>query len=249
MPANVHDPTPRPGSAFRPWMGLPIALLAGAIAWGLIERLHPVFHVSSEYDVPDLGAPAEDFAAHRAARNRADRYNAMLDLAIVGGLVAGALALTGTARRPVTRAVVAVPLGGLGGAAGGVLGSLVHAAWVQTAGQPDVIHAVGLHSAALAPLGLGVGLAAGAAGAAGGRFRTAVPAGLVGGALAGVLYPVAMSLLLPAAETEALIPAESGSRLLYVGMTAALLGLLMPAAASLRKDAPPVDTQPTAPGA
>lgn len=240
MTANVHDPSLRPGAVFQPWIALPVALLAGAIAWGLIEWLPPAFYVSKEYDVPNLGAPPEKFAAHRAAQNRADRFNAMIDLAIVGALLSGALALReGLARRTTRRAVFALPLGMIAGAGGGWLGSLVYEKWVQTAAQPELIHAVGIQTVVLVSLGLGVGLALAAVGS---PPRRAIPAGLLAGVLAGVLYPIAISLLLPATPTESIIPGDRSSGLLYVGVIAVLLGLIVPIACRPRKIVPPAQT-------
>lgn len=225
----------------RPWIALLAALLAGAIAWGVVEQIHPAFHVPKEYDIPNLGAPPEKWVAYRAAANRADGMNAMLVLAILGGLAGAALALAGaTVRRPASRLAVAAPLGALGGAAGGLIGSAVYATLVQTAAQPDVIHTAGMQVAALAALGLGVGLAFGWAQKA---VRTALPAGFVAGALAGIAYSIAVSLLLPATGTESLIPGDRLSRLLYIGLTAALLGLIIPMAGSRNQaaDSPPAE--------
>ncbi len=44
----------------------------------------PVFTVPSEFHIPNLGAPAEKFAALAAQQKIVDRNNAMLDLAVVG---------------------------------------------------------------------------------------------------------------------------------------------------------------------
>jgi hypothetical protein len=219
-------------------MALSAALLAGAIAWGVVEQVHPAFDVPKEYHIANLGAPVEKWVAYRAAANRVDGMNAMLDLAILGGLVAAALALAGgTARRPASRLAIAAPLGALGGAAGGLIGSVVHVTWLLTAAQPDVIHTAGQQVAALAALGLGVGLAFGCAQRA---VRTALPAGLLAGTLAGTVYPIAVSLLLPATGTESLIPGDRPSRLLYIGVTAALLGLIVPIARKPQQaDSPP----------
>lgn len=217
-----------PAGQRRRWIALVAALLAGVIAWGAVEQVHPAFHVPEKYHIANLGAPVEKWVAYRAAANRADGMNAMLVLAILGGLAAAALALAGgTARRSASRLAIAAPLGALGGAAGGLIGTVVHVMWLQTAAQPDVIHTAGQQLAALAALGLGVGLAFGCAQRA---VRTALPAGLLAGALAGIAYPIAVSLLLPATGTESLIPGDRLSRLLYIGLTAALLGLIVPMA-------------------
>lgn len=228
----VHDAT----GQRRNWVEPVAALLAGIIAWSLVTWLPPVFHVPREYDVPNLGAPAEKFAANRAAQNRADRLNSMLELAIVGSLLAGSIAVPlAGARRLTTRVAVAVPLGALSGAAGALVGSLVRDVWVQTAAQPDLIHAVRLYFAALATLGLGVGLTLGVAC---GGIGSMLTAGLMAGGLAGILYPVALCVLMPAAETECVIPGESTSQMLYTVLTAVLLGLVLPTAARSQKSTP-----------
>src|SRR5437016_5674439 len=78
--------------------------------------------------------------------------------------------------------------------------------------------------------GLGVGLGVGlATRTASGAAKYAV-GGLIGGALAAVAYPLAVALVMPATNTDALLPEEAAARLLWLAMLAGMIGLVVPAA-------------------
>ncbi len=110
----------------------------------------------------------------------------------------------------------------MGGFAAGLTGGLVYKGPLG-----DLAENVKLQVVMLGLLGLGVGLALGIPRR---HFRkiaaAAVPARL-GGVLAAVLYPVAASLLLPAAGTDLLIPAGVANRLLWLGISSGVLGLVV----------------------
>lgn len=224
------------------WASLAVALVAGAIAWGLLQAGDPVFKVPPEYHVPNIGAPAEKLAALQAAVNRTNLKNAMLYLATFGALEA--LALAALPYR-VTGAAIALPIGLALGALAGWIGTLIRAAWVPPDGQADVTQTVLVQGLTLAAFGMGVGLAYGAAGRS---LRVLLPAlvgGLAAGGLAGVLYPIGLSVAMPAVNTEPLVPLEPISRLIWFGLVAGLLGVLIPLTAQRgRSPASPPGTSP-----
>src|SRR5262245_28868659 len=92
-PAADEPTTTCPGLKLRPLEGFFLAILAGAIAWGLVQAVHPVFRVDKKFDVPSIGRPAEEFAAHRREQDRIDRQNAMLYLGGLGLFMGAALGL------------------------------------------------------------------------------------------------------------------------------------------------------------
>jgi hypothetical protein len=229
--ASTDQPTAVPAEphAASPWIGIAAGIVAAAVVWGGMQAVDPVFQVHERYAVPNLGAPAEMFAAHRAAQNRADRHNAMLYLAALGGLTAGALVLAqGRLRPSLGAALGGVLVGAAGGVLGGFSAGLLHEHWVQPAGIPTLLHTLSVQAALLAPTGIGVGLAFGLSRRS--HAATAIVGGVVAGLLAGVLYPVAVSFLLPNADTSPLLPREGTSRLLWMAMFAVLVGGLIPAA-------------------
>ena len=75
-------------------------------------------------------------------------------------------------------------------------------------------------------MGLGVGLATKTVS----ETAKYALAGLAGGTVAGVIYPVVVSLLMPEASTDALLPEGSATRLLWIAIFAATIGLVLPVA-------------------
>jgi hypothetical protein len=219
--------------ALRPREGVILALIAGAIVWGGIHFAHPLFRVSKEFDIPNLGAPPEKHAAHRREKNRLDRWHAAIYLGGLGLLTAAALGLhDGMLRRSWLPPILAMPLGAISGAIGGVLGCLVYERLGPNVGELGPTITAQLLAAA--PLGLGIGLGLGLATRSAGTAAKTALAGIAAGALAGVLYPIAVSLLLPEASTDALLPAEASSRLLWLGILSGLIGLVIPLAGQRR---------------
>ena len=232
------------GLAIRPWEGLLLALVAGAIAWGVIHSVHPLFRVDKKFDVPSIGMPAELFAAHRRQQDFVDRWHAAVYLGGLGFLVAAALGLPAGLRQvswlPL---LIGSLLGAAGGAIGGPLGCLVYEYVRAEVGQAELTHTIAAQLLVAVPLGLSVGLGLGlATRSAGGAMRAAL-AGVIAGILAAAVYPVAISILLPAASTDALVPEEAASRLLWLGILSGMLGLVIPIAAR-RAQSPPVASPP-----
>ena len=233
-PPNPPPPTSKPGLALRPLECLILALVAGAIVWGGIHFAHPLFHVPKEFDIPNIGAPPERHAAHRREKNKLDRWHAAIYLGGLGLLIAAALGLReGHRRRSWLPPLFAMPLGAIGGAIGGILGCLVYERLGPNVGELGPTITAQLLAAI--HLGLGVGLGLGlATKSVAAAMKTAL-AGVAAGALAGIIYSIAVSLLFPEASTDALLPAEASTRLLWLGMFAGMIGLVIPLAAQRSK--------------
>ena len=224
------------GLRLSPWVGLVLALVAGAIAWLLVQRYHPVFRVAKEYENFGVGAPQEKLDALRVAQDKVDLHNALLEFGVLGVLVGAVFALgEAVARRSVRAAIVAlvaaVLLGGLGGLAAGAVGNTAHRPFGKRGVPAELSDTVKVQVFTLATLGMGVGLAIGVSTLS---LRTAVVsalAGLLVGVLAGFLYPVVLFSFWPTTPSDSLIPAGRADRLLWIGLFVALLGLLVPAVA------------------
>jgi hypothetical protein len=223
------------GVKLRPLEGLFLAILAGAIAWGIVQAVHPVYRVDKKFDVPSIGRPPEEFAAHRREQDRVDQKNAMLYLGGLGLLVGATLGLREATRRRSWLPLLAAPLGALGGAVGGPLGSQVFEYVRAHVGQADLAHTVEAQLLVGVPMGLGVGLGLGLATRTVGGAAKATLAGVAAGVLAAVIYPIAISIFFPAASTDALIPDELVSRLLWLAVLSGAIGLIVPIAGSRRK--------------
>jgi hypothetical protein len=68
----------------------------------------------------------------------------------------------------------------------------------------------------------------------GGTLKSTL-AGVAAGVLAAILYPLAVSMLLPGASTDALLPEERLNRLLWALLLSAIIGLVIPIAGRRRK--------------
>ena len=220
-------------------VGLALGLIAAVLVWACLQRMHPVFRVPKEYDVPSIGMPPERFAAFRRQRDFVDRKHAMLYLGALGLLVAAALAI-----REVTKTgswlalLLAPPLGAAGGAAGGVFGCLVYEYVRAHVGQAELLHNVIAQLVVAVPLGLGIGLGLGLGTRTLGGTGKAALAGVMAGLLASALFPVTISVFFPAAGSDSLLPEESTSRLLWLAMLGGTIGLVIPTAERKRTVAP-----------
>jgi hypothetical protein len=219
------------GLAVKPWEGLLIGLAAAAIVWGTIQAVHPVFRVPKKFDVPRIGMPTEMFLAHRREQERVDRWNAALYLGGLGLLMSLAIgAREAAARRSAWSPILTAPLGGIGGAVGGVLGCMVLQYVRTNVGQAELINTMEAQLATCVPLGLGVGLGLGlTTWTAIGTVKYGLT-GVAGGAVAAVAYSVAIALFMPETNTDALLPEEAGARLLWLTMAAGTVALIIPLA-------------------
>jgi hypothetical protein len=231
---SAAPPIPAPpnsnrGLTLRPLESLILTLIAGAIVWGSIHFAHPLFRVPKEFDIPNIGAPPELHVAFRREKNKLERWHAAIYLGCLGLLIGAALGLReGHRRRSWLPPLLAAPLGAVGGAIGGVLGCLVYERLGPNVGELGPTITAQLLAAI--PLGLGIGLGLGLTMKSIGAVTKVALAGVAAGVLAGVIYSIAVSLLLPEASTDALLPAEASTRLLWLGILAGMIGLVIPLA-------------------
>lgn len=207
-------------------------MVGSLFAWALIELFHPVFKVPSELMVERPSQQQEALLA--AAEFTTGLYNAALALGVAGAILAGALAMgEGWARRSWKMAIagfLGCALAGafFGGLAGWVGHSVFQFAKLPGALAIDLEGTVVVQMTMLAVLGAGIGLVLGSlTGEAGGLF-TRVLAGALAGVLAGLVCPFATANLLPAANTENIVPQGKFAALLWLGLTGVLLGLIIP---------------------
>jgi hypothetical protein len=217
-----------------PWAGLVLTWIAGGLTWGLIQATHPVFHVPEQYHAA-MGAGEAAFAANRRAQDLVERNHAMLYVGSLGLLIGGLLAAREASLRRSLLPLIAAPLGALGGMLGGFLGCLVHEYVRREIGQAELMHTIAAQSLLAVPLGLGVGLGLGpATRTISGAIKTTL-GGIIAGALAGTIYPVAVSILIPTASTDNLLPEERLTRIFWLAVVAGAIGLVIPIAARQRK--------------
>ena len=163
-------------------------------------------------------------------------------LAGMGGLLGIAMGLAGgLVQRSLTRIVLAgivgAILGVLGGALGGLLGDLIYN-FVKPAGGPITLTGTSvIEVVALGLLGAGIGIGVGLTLGAQQPTVESTLFGLLGGAVAGLLYPIITAAALPLVVTESLIPMDAKARLLWILITAVCLGLILPMAGSRRRPA------------
>jgi len=163
----------------------------------------------------------------------------MVALSWLGGLIAGAIAIgEAFARRSPRAVLLAVPLAAAGGCAAGWIGSLAYEAFGigPLASLGDTVKA---QAPMLGLLGAGVGLALGGSHLSLRGGLALSGAGLLAGLLASLVYPVAVSVLLPTASTDSLIPQGAVNRLVWIGIAAGLLGATVAGAARPRQSRTP----------
>lgn len=231
-------------------LSLILALAGGAITWGIVEGIHPVFSVPKEYEAPDIGMPPEVYRKNRWARERVERHHAMLYVGMLGGVLATSLVLASRAkgRSFYGGTAAAIALAVAGGVAGGHFASRVHEYVYEHYGQPALKHTVIEQMVLLLPLGLAVGLGWGLAHLGIRRAIAGAVAGLLAGLAAALVYPVAVSLLLPGASTDMLLPMERPSRALWFFLVSGALGLVVPLAQPGRANPDLVPSAPSAAG-
>ncbi len=222
------------GMAIGVFGGIVWALLGGVALWAVVQASYPWFMVPPELAAVSPLSHPELLPEAEAARKKALTQNSIAVVALLGALVGGALAVgDGVKRRSPAAALAA---GAASAVVGAALGSLAGFVGDRLFGDPGLVagstpldRTVQSMAAALAILGGGVGLGAGAS--CGRRVRTAVVCvvgGVATGAFAGMVYPLAASVLLPAMQTELLVPEEPINRLLWIGVISFLLGLGVP---------------------
>jgi hypothetical protein len=213
-------------------------LCGAAIAGAAIAGIGEVFILPPELAALGVGGiPGAADQQRIAAGNAVVFYkHSALWVATAGAILGGLFGLVlGLFRRSATALVVGTLAGTLlGGAFGACAGPLaVYLDRFLRANLPSGQLAVSdsglmlMHAAPWLVVGLGCGLGAGL-GAFGKRGRTAAGTMLVAGVaglLGGAVYPIVAGMVLPLADPSLPIPEESGSRLLWLGLPAVLMGL------------------------
>lgn len=208
---------------------LALALAAGALFVGYLRARPPMYTVPKEHVIVALAEPKEKWDKYLSEQRRVDRGNARADFAVLGLLLTAAFAV-GRCRcqHPVRRFLASLPAGALAGLVTGAVGCWAHQHWLPYGEQGTVELTARVHSVLFGTLGLTVGLVIGVLqrsllAAAGGSV-----AGALGGALAGAAYAVLVSLILPAANVQPLVPPALNSQLLWLGLGTGLIALTAP---------------------
>lgn len=218
-----------------PLVGL-CAVLPGAIlAWLVIHSFHPVFSNEAAADAFGNLPPAVQW--------QMDRNNAMFVMGLVGALAAAGLAVgEGLSRKSRLTAVAAAAAclvaGLLFGALGGYFGLVAFQRLEPKHELTDLSKAILVYMITFVTLGAGAGLAVGLV--LGRSFLAAAKcllAGGMAGLLAAICYPLLVAAALPGAITKVFIPLGPQERLLWCGILAGLLGLVIPAVANDRRRA------------
>ena len=209
-----------------PLAGLVLALIGGTVAWGLVH-FAPVFTVPAEFHIPNLGAAPERFEALEAVQAGVARRNAMVDLGLFGAVLGVMVALGQAIERGSFKPpLAALPIGAAGGCAAAWIGSIVHTT-LDAGALADLADTVMIHAVTCGVLGLCLGAAV-AMFSTGKAVLAASVVGMAGGAMAGALYSISMSVLLPVERADQLVPGGVISRMLWIGVFAGSLGLLIP---------------------
>lgn len=247
---HVQEPSPdtpvvKLGGRFsvRSHSGLILALAGGGLTWFILQATYPVFSMPKELINLGPSATAEQELAQFVAQEKIHRQHAIMYVALLGALVGSGLSVSQASRYRSTRAAVyggavVFILGGLFGAAGGLVGDIAYAG-TRTSEQPlSLLGTILVQVVTLGTLGVGVGLGLGIAG---GQLVAAgknLAAGLLVGICAGMCYPLIVGTLLPNAQTESTLPTDRLNQLVWITVTSCLLGLIIPEVAGLPTDRP-----------
>ena len=189
-----------------------LAIAAGVIAWGAGEsRLLRVD--TAETDVMLLGQKIRSATAETI--QKAEITTAIRTFACFGALLGLAGGLAGKPRRGAIRAgLIGLILGGILGGVAALVVVPIHSRLVIEP-VPEFLTTFLGHAGIWMPIGAAAGLALGLGSNLDPRqTRLAIVGGLLGAAIAAILYEVAGALAFPLAETDLPISKSPGSRFL-----------------------------------
>ncbi len=232
-----------------PWPGLVSALVAGAIFFGIVQFGHPVFTVPQELidRMPTSTPPSSaQFAEMKSAKATAGNYNMIMFIGLYGALLGGLLAMTERFCRYPTEMgqagastwsgmVFSVVVGGVVGCVAGELGHLVSEFMKTTTGLSPLVKTIIGQGVLWITLGAGIGVVFGAFARGGGATGRCLLHGVLAGLLGAMAYPMVIAILHPAANTSLILPKEWSSRLWWIGISAILMGLLIPSSLNREK--------------
>lgn len=215
-----------------PLPGLIISGFVALVVWGALEVMPPVFELSERLRELSGNAPEEQQKEKQDASLAASNHNAAFSLGLLASTLGLFLTVTEVKLRRLGSRVIwggllAILIVGVFAVGGAVLGSMLAAS--PALPEDPLIRTIVVQSAMFGLAGLGVG--------AGVAFAVTLPiiqprllatccvGGLLGGALAGLIFPFASSILLPNARTEVLMPDPGVSRLLWLALVSCLSAL------------------------
>ena len=255
VPAVNHDQAGRDRLAAQggrlaigPATGLLFGLVAAALFWLLLSAAYPVFMIPDELAGLPPTAPVEQLQKATAAQQEADVRNHVSVLGAYGVLLGASVAVgEGLARRSLGRILVAgaacVSAGAVFGSLAGGLGHYLFGYCEPLRQFSPLAKTMVVQGSMLATVGCGLGLALGVLTARVGTAATCLMGGILAGAMAGMLYPMLTAILLPGVLTEILVPVETASQTLWLGLASGLVGLTIPAVARGRKRRPPPNSK------
>jgi hypothetical protein len=215
-----------------PLLAVCTTLVAGVLAWALVQWLDPLFTNEEDADAFGNLPPAIQW--------QLDRNNVMFVLAVIGGLAcAGLVAAEAISRRSLRTALGAgIPCIAIAAAVGGLagyVGLLLFQHYKANLVLSDLNKTIRVYAVMLGILGSGVGLSVGIClGRRIGSVVNCLIGGLLAGILAAILYPVIVAMLLPGAVTKVLVPLLATERFVWFALIAATLGVIIPSVAGKR---------------
>ena len=235
-PEGLSTPT-RNGEKALLLSPIPGLILAGFVAflvWGVLEVLPPVFELPEHLRELSGNAPEEQQKERMDASLAISNNNAALSLVMLTStlglfLTVAEVKLRRLGSRAIWGGLLAILIAGVFAVGGAVLGGML--AVSPALPEDPLIRTIVVQCAMFGLAGLGVG--------AGVAFAATLPVfrlrllatccvgGLLGGTLAGLVFPFASSILLPSARTEDLMPDAGVSRLLWLALVSCLSALTL----------------------
>ncbi len=213
------------------WGMVPAGILAGVVGVFVLSNWGSPFNIPKELaDLPATAAQEKLELKDRATR-RVVCLNSSVSVALLAGIVAAALAACTSRRHAHVVAGVAVGavVGGMCGAFGGAAGQLLldRLRPVPVDSLPLMARAILPHLAVWILGGLGSGLAVGfSVRKATGVARPAF-AGVLGGAVAALVYSPLGAIAFPLNETDRIVPTGIGNTLLWAAVTGGVIATVI----------------------
>lgn len=211
-----------------PGAGLVISVLVGLALGGILHALLPVFQLPERLQNLSGNLPNELLMELKREMSRVDFRNAAFALALWGGGLAWALTTTELClRRQRGRAVWGGLLAGLVAALVAAGGMALAAALQDSLAMPDsrLVKSTLVQGTLFGIAGLGIGLGLALPLRPRKLLLSCLIGGLLGGMVAGALFPILASVALPNLNTDFLMPDEALGRLLWTVLAAGFIGV------------------------
>ena len=221
-----------------PWQSLLLASVVSLAVWATLEGIMPVFQLPEHLQNFGNDATQAQMQEQRETVALFQTRNATISIALLAFTLALAIAAAELLfRGERSRAIWGGLLAGLMAAILAIGAGAVGAALMESLVLPDhrLAKTMIVQSGMLGLTGLAVGL-----GIALALFRrrllvTCAGGCLLGGLLAAFLFPIVASMLLPQLNTEFLMPDPGIGRLLWIGLSAGLIGATLTGLGKERK--------------